>query len=205
MSNPLVLEDTCIFHITHLNNLSSILRNGLLSKNQTASMRVRIKDISNSEIQDARATITIPGTSHKLHDCVPMFFGARPAMLYAVKAKGVAQEEIVYVLVNWNIIGQPTTWFTDGNARDCETSFFQNISDLQEVDFRAAGAYYWGNKGDEVKRKKQAEVLKLNQVPLEEILGFVVYNRDIKDKVSGILVSQNIDKEVYVVPEYYYD
>lgn len=205
MSNPLILRNTCIFHITHLKNLSSILRNGLLSKNKIASMRVRIKDISNSEIQDARAIITIPNTSHTLHDCVPMFFGARPAMLYAIKAKGVAQEEIVYVLVNWNIIGQPTTWFTDGNARDWETSFHQNVSDLQEVDFEAAGAYYWGDRGDEFKRKKQAEVLKLDQVPLEEILGFVVYNKDVKGKVKDILKSQEIDKKVFVVPEYYYD
>ena len=187
----------------HIKNIADVLKKGLLSKNELLAQRIKITDISEDKIQSVRAKIVIPGTPYTLHDCVPMFFGARPPMLLAVRGKGLAQEEIVYVVVSWQILHQKNVWFTDGNARDGETSFFADLSDLEQVDFNAAKAVYWA-ENEEFKRRKQAEVLKLNQVLLDEIRGFIVYNEAANNKLQDMLDSQNCDKKIIIVPGYYY-
>lgn len=124
-------------------------------------------------------------------------------MLLAVQGKGFAQEEIVYVVVSWRVLHQENVWFTDGNARDGDTNFFSDLNDLKRVDFNAAQAFYWA-ENEEFKRKKQAEVLKLNQVLLDEIRGFIVYNEEAKNRLQDALNSQNCGKKIIVVPSYYY-
>ena len=75
---PLVHKEKYLFHITHIKNIPAVLKKGLLSKNELLMQRIKITDISEDKIQSVRAKIVIPGTQYTLHDCVPMFFGARP-------------------------------------------------------------------------------------------------------------------------------
>lgn len=205
MSTELVLQNKCLFHITHIDNFPTILKKGLLSKNRIKSAKIKHLDISRDNIQHARAQILIPNTNHTLHDCVPAFFGARPPMLLAIRGKGIiTQKRIIYILINWNILNESTTWFTDGNARSRETRFYQGTSNIDKVDLNIAGAYYWGNKGDDYKRRKQAEVLKRDNILVDDIVGFVVYNRDVRNALKRMLSAQNISKKIFVVPDYYY-
>ena len=203
MRIQLVQKDKHLFHITHIKNIPAVLKKGLLSKNELLAQRIKITDISEDKIQSVRAKIIIPETLYTLHDCVPLFFGARPPMLLAVRGKGISQEEIVYVVVNWRILGQKNVWFTDGNARDDDTSFFADLNDLKKIDFNAVKAGYWAET-EEIKRKKQAEVLKLKQVLLDEILGFAVYNQYAQEHLKKILDAQNFLKKIKVIPEWYY-
>lgn len=203
MSNQLVFKDKYLFHLTHIGNLPGILKKGILCKNQTAEERIKYVDVSYDDIQGARAQIFIPGTEHTLHDCVPLFFGARPPMLLAIRHKGISQEDMVYLVVNWGIINEPTAWFTDGNARTSGTQFYQGSSNLSRVDFDSADAYYWG-ADEETKRKKQAEVLKLSNILLDDILGIIVYNKEVEKKVQDMLKAYNIKRSIVVVPRFYY-
>lgn len=91
-----------------------------------------------------------------------------------------------------------------GNARSGGTEFYKGVENLDKVDFQAAGEKYWGDKGKDYKRKKQAEVLRREKVVLDEVLGFVVYNDGAKRKLDGILKQYGVVKKVFVVPEYYY-
>jgi hypothetical protein len=125
-------------------------------------------------------------------------------MLYAIRFKGIQQEEIVYVLINWDVISLSTTYFTDGNARTQGTKFFCDPSDLTQIDFDAASAQYWGDKGDEYKRRKQAEVLVFQKINLVDIKGFAVYNETAKLRVEKILQAQSVSKPIYITPEYYF-
>lgn len=205
MVNPLVLRQKCVFHITHIKNLPKIVKDGLLCRNLVQSQRVQYENISDAGIQVVRSIICVPpGSSHTLHDYVPTFFGARPPMLYAIRFKGNQQEEIVYLLINWEVISLPTTYFTDGNARTQGTKFFCDPSDLSNVDFEAVSAQYWGNKGDEYKRRKQAEVLVFQKINLVDIKGFAVYNEAAKLRVEKILQAQSVSKPIYITPEYYF-
>lgn len=205
MVNPLVLKQKCVFHITHIKNLPKIVKDGLLCRNLAQSQKVQYENISDAGIQVVRSIICVPqGSSHTLHDYVPTFFGARPPMLYAIRFKGIQQEEIVYILINWDVISLPTTYFTDGNARTQGTKFFCDPSDLTQVDFDTAAAQYWGDKGDEYKRRKQAEVLVFQKINLVDIKGFAVYNEAAKLKVEKILQAQKVSKPIYITPEYYF-
>ena len=96
MKNRLVQIDRFVFHLTHMKNIPSILKNGILNKKDCSLKRIKLIDVSHENIQDVRATIVIPETDYTLHDCVPMFFGARPPMLYAVLGKGFNQEDMIY-------------------------------------------------------------------------------------------------------------
>jgi hypothetical protein len=204
MASRLVLKDKCIFHLTHISNIPSILVHGIACKNATISRKIKHFNVAHENIQDVRAHKMLPNTNYTLHDCVPMFFGARPPMLRAVMGKGVSQEEMVYALVDWDIIGKDDVWFTDGNARSETTTFYHDPDDLIYIDLEAAAAVWWHNEGDNFRRKKQAEVLQLNRVDIDDILGFVVYNKKAKEKLNTLLTSQGISKKVFVVPEYYY-
>jgi len=202
----LVHKDKYLFHITHIKNISAVLKKGLLSKNELIAQKIVFNDISEDKIQSARAKIIIPGSSYTLHDCVPMFFGARPPMLLAVRGKGIPQEDVIYVVVNWQILSQENVWFTDGNARDSDSKFYGDLKHLDQVDFAAAGAYNWGGQGKtlEFKRKKQAEVLKLKKVLLDEIIGFAVYNDKAQAQLQKILDAQGVARKIIVIPEWYY-
>lgn len=205
MVNPLVLKQKCVFHITHIKNVPKIVKDGLLCRNLVQSQKVQYENISDAGIQVVRSIICVPpGSSHTLHDYVPTFFGARPPMLYAIKSKGIQQEEIVYVLINWEVISLLTTYFTDGNARTRGTHFFCDLNDLSKVDFDAAAAQYWRDKGDEYTRRKQAEVLVFQKVNLVDIKGFAVYNEAAKLKLEKIFQAQSVSKPIYITPEYYF-
>jgi hypothetical protein len=133
-----------------------------------------------------------------------LLISARPPMLMAVPRKGIQQEDIVYVLITWDILSDPTTVFTDGNARSSTTDFYRGLEHLDKVDFTAAGARYWGDKGADFKRKKQAEALRFNQVLLDEISGFAVYNTVAREKLESMLSNYSVSKKIFLAPEYYY-
>ena len=206
MSISLVYKDKYLFHIVHIKNLPGIFTKGILCRNLIKSKRIKYEDISSNDIQAMRGVINIPTTKHTLHNYVPLFFGARPPMLYAIRSRGIVQEDIIYILVDWNVINKSNTWFTDGNARSSNTNFFQGIANLSKVDFKAADSIYWGaDKGEEFKRKKQAEVLVLEQILMDEIKGFVVYNKSAKEEVTRLLGARKItDKAIFIVPKFYY-
>ncbi len=206
MTNPLLLKGRFLFHITHITNLPGILKKGILAKNEAESKNIKYKDVSNLDVQQGRAQIHVPPPDgkHTLRDYVPLFFGARPAMLFAVQRSGVSQEEMIYALVNWGILELKSTWFTDGNARSGATKFFNDVKDLSKVNWKAVEAYYWGDKGEDFKRQKQAEVLKFGVVSLSDISAFCVYNQKAKDKVQAVLDKQDISKKAFITPEFYY-
>lgn len=204
MPNGYVYKDKYLFHITHITNIPTILKKGLLCKNKAMTENIKYKDVAYDNIQKARAQIIIPNTPYTLHDCVPLFFGARPPMLYTMIARGIGQEEMVYVVVKWSILKSDKTWFTDGNARTTGTNFYQGLENIENVDLEAADAHYWSSQGDEFRRKKQAEVLRLNCIGLSEIYGFIVHNEKVKNVVEKMLAAQNIKLEVIAVPRFYY-
>jgi hypothetical protein len=75
-----------LFHITHEKNIPGVLARGLCSKNEARRLNLKYHSIADETIQDRRSTKAVPvGPGGTLHDYVPLFFAARPPMLYAVK------------------------------------------------------------------------------------------------------------------------
>lgn len=96
--------------------------------------------------------------------------------------------------------------FTDGHAIDSFTNQYTNkdihmIESL--IDWEAVKAADWKKEDDlDLKRRKQAEFLVLGDIPNTSILGFVVYNKNAKNRLiqTGLEDSKiHIDKKYYFV------
>jgi hypothetical protein len=80
-----------IYHITHIDNLKSILSAGrLLAYNAMSAAKTQYPNIAYENIQDRRATTYVPcGRGGVLHDYVPFYFAPRSPMLYTINRGNV--------------------------------------------------------------------------------------------------------------------
>lgn len=90
------------------------------------------------------------------------------------------QKKIVYCLSSvQKIEDQKLDYiFTDGHALSILTTYYDrhDIAKINElVDWEAVRVKYWTNDSD-LKRRKEAEFLVSGDIPLDAILGFVVFN-----------------------------
>ena len=192
-----------LFHITHRENLPTVLAKGLYSKNEAQRLNLKFRSIADEGIQARRSATAVPvGKGGTIHDYVPLFFGARPPMLYAVKFK-FSQEDIVTLLVNWSVLDLATTVFTDGNAATGGTNFLHGKGELGRVDREAAGAVRWSEPSD-LRRKKAAEVLVWKCVPVDCIARLAVMNETSKGAVDAVVGRMKPGLTVDVIPEFYY-
>src|SRR6185295_15121809 len=96
MAIPLPFRERLVYHITHLDNLDSILESDLLSTNEREKLGLERRTIAYSEIQTRRAEMDVqcePGGS--VHDYVPLYFCARSPMLLAVVQNKIADEQLI--------------------------------------------------------------------------------------------------------------
>ena len=134
---------TQLFRITHLANLPFILRNGLHSPESSVN-DPNFLPIGFPKLIEYRKDRNVPvppgGT---LSSYIPFYFWFRSPMLYIIH-KGndpeviqTPQEEIIYLVTSVQIIsslGCPFV-FTDRHAKLDYAQFFQNIEDLDKLDW----------------------------------------------------------------------
>ena len=79
------IEDVQELHyITHIDNISSICDNGILSHRQAGELSHI--SVASTEVQEKRAKKIIPG-GRALHEYVNLYFDARNPMLYVLQDK----------------------------------------------------------------------------------------------------------------------
>lgn len=110
-----------LYHMTHIDNLQSILSSGyLMSHNQIKSY----KDISNNSVNARRAKKeNVFGNS--IHDYVPLYFNPRNAMLFSVQRQ--YDDDIVVLEINREVCLKPYTLFSYKNASADDARFTENI------------------------------------------------------------------------------
>lgn len=102
------------------------------------------------------------------------------------------QSDIVFVVCSIDsIIEQcPDRWcFTDGHAKNSITHFYNSVHDLKEVDWKIVVNRIWKNTDDDWDRmrKKQAEFLVKDHVPVACITGIAVFDERRKTQVEEIV------------------
>jgi len=158
-----------LFHITRLENLSSIARSGLTSHNH-AHADFQPKDISDPNVQERRRRKSDPIHRRPLHDYVPLYFRARNPMLYVRKGM---QKQLAVLYVEKSVLCRRGVVFTDGNAAAANTRFFSSVDDLVQLDWACLEATDW-TAYDDGKRKRCAEVLVPDAIPKGQIKHIVV-------------------------------
>jgi hypothetical protein len=207
-----------IYHITHIDNLPAVLKRGCLwsearclQENQQCTV-VGMSQIKRRRLQEIEVSCH-SGTT--VGQYVPFYFCPRSIMLY-ILYKGNhpdldyhgGQQPILHLqadlrsAVEWADKIRRSWAFSDGNAGARYTRFYNNLSELDVVDWGAVAAVDWQNSL--VKEGKQAEFLMLDSFPwqLVEAIG-VIDQRTLTD-VSRMIQGAEHKPLVSVQRDWYY-
>ncbi|MBU4501420.1 MAG: DUF4433 domain-containing protein [Nanoarchaeota archaeon] len=166
-------------HITHIDNLKSILDRGILSRNKMRNLKLDFKDISDKDVQRLRNRIE--GLPRELHDYVPLYFAEDTPMLYKVRKEN-DEENIVIIKVNINLLLMDDVYFSD---RNCASKFvksvhiYKGIQNLEKLRWDKIMA-----KSTEYKMLKMAEVLVPNMISPSAIEKIIISADPAKQKVK---------------------
>ena len=152
------LKINAFYHMTHINNLDSIIRNGLYPHNNT----YKKTDISNVDVNDRRVRLE-PIYHKQIHSYVPFYFNPRNAMLYRNQKK--FGNSIVILQFKNSLIDINNSIITNANASADNTLFTSNVNHLYDQNFINLSNVFadsWNNYGNpnyQIKQTMMAELL----------------------------------------------
>ena len=205
---------TPIYHITHINNLSSIIKSGGLVANSLLK-KTDYVDIAHGHIQDRRGVTRVPcSVGGCLHDYIPFYFAPRSPMLYAIHRGKVqkykdGQNKVVYLVSEAEIIANNKLnfVFTDGHAAVVALSeFYDKLDDLFNIDWNIMKTTYWANtdEDNDRTRRRQAEFLVHHLCHWTLIQEIGVIDSTMEQQVRKILQNVNVQTSVKINPSWYY-
>lgn len=208
MTKSQVPQDAPIFHITHVDNLAGILREGgLWSDGQRIARKLASTNIGHLHIKQRRLNRPVMTRGGgKLGDYVPFNFCPRSVMLYAVAQghddyKG-GQADILHLVsrvsVATNLGG---TWaFTDRHAELAHALHYDDLEQLSEVPWQVMRKKYW----TEAKEERQAEFLVHEFFPWTGVTEIGVIDKPAATKVQQALAAADHRPPVTAQPKWYY-
>jgi len=208
---------TFIYRFIHVNNLHVCLqREGLNAPNHEPKNGLVYKPIHNPDIQAHRRTRHIPcGPGGCIHDYVAFYFGPLSPMLLQLKTGRVpgydeGQEPLIYLVTTAQTVAQSRQAyvFSDGHGIATFTQWFDELSGLDQIDWRMVNKRYWSDTNDDMdrQRRKQAEFLIHKFCPWSLIQAIAVMNRSVQEKVKLILngFADTMNKPIQVRRHWYY-
>jgi len=148
-----------------------------------------------------------------LHDYVPFYFAPRSPMLCAiwygmVEGYTEGQQSIIHLVSTVQAVHLDGRLFvfTDGHGIMAFTDFFNDLSDLNAVDWEVMHAHYWADTpaDNDRKRRRQAEFLVHKFFPWRLITEIGVMNQNMRQQVEDILVHTTHRPIVTVQRGWYY-
>lgn len=210
-----VPSDIKLYHIVHMDRLSSIVRNGfLLSDADVQQKKYSGTTIGISSIKDRRLNkglISYPD----LHvgECVPFYFCPRSVMLFMfhrdnhpdISYHG-GQKPIIHLtadlkrVTEWASQNKKRWVFTDSNAGSFYFNDYNNLKELNKIDWTAVEAREW----KKCREQKQAEFLIEHQLPFDLIESIGVYSEIELNLVEGVMSSLSEKPPVNICKQWYY-
>ncbi len=204
-----------IYHIIHVDRLSSIIADGELWSDAAFQTRPQLGTIIGmNTIKQRRLVIPVkcrPGL--KVGDCVPFYFCPRSVMLYVIhkdnhpnlgyhggQAPIVHLEADLHETVIWAKRNRRRWAFTLSNAGSGYFHDRCDLAQLREIDWDAVQARDWS----ECKDGKQAEFLVERSYPWTLIRRIGVLNRQTCDVVTESMRSATHQPAVKIQRSWYY-
>lgn len=204
-----------IYHITHVDNLTSIAEDGeLLSDAAMIATARTTSTIGMSAIKKRR--LTLPVRCHpddKVGDFVPFNFCPRSVMLYVISRANHedleyrgGQGPIVHLqadlheVIEWAEESSTRWAFSLSNASTYYAEFRKREDELDQVDWEAVKATEWRN----VKEEKQAKFLAYGSFPWELVTRIGVKSADIQGQAEAAIMEADHAPAVVVKPAWYY-
>jgi hypothetical protein len=197
------------FRITHVDNIPHILRCGIVRANSPLRDE-HFVSIGDRQIINLREEMDVKG--YRIGDYIPFYLGPRSPMLYVIQhgfngVQRIEPENIVYCVVKLDdlVTNDVDCVFTDGHALSYLTSFYtkERLSRINDiVKYSDVYSSQWNSENDrDLKRRKEAELLVKDDLPLRFICGYVVFNERARQK----LIEMGIEEEKLIVrPDYYF-
>ena len=190
-------------NINHIDNIPSIMRNGLLSYERV--QMINHQSIAMENVQDLRHQKRVPN-GLRLHQYASLYFSARNPMMFYRKChtEKVRMEDLCVLLILPNVLEMEEVVISDGNAASNITRFYTAEEGLRSLDFQKVFAEWWNAddyfEKEEKKRVKCAEVLVPYGIPYEMVSGAVVpYER-----TKNVMQSIGFDKQIWVHPDTFF-
>ena len=139
-SIPQEYKNKYFYHFTHIENLESILKNGLLSTNKKNEYKISHTNIANETIQERRSEMNVTCSPYgKVHDYVPFYFTTtNPMLLGLVNRKNIDQPFIIFFAIPIEKILEKKVIFTDTSANtSTPPNFYNNPNDLKKLNWDA--------------------------------------------------------------------
>lgn len=204
-----------LYHITHINNLHSILcRGGLWCDAERLAQGWKSVNIAHKALKERRMKIPVPvAAGGMLGDYVPFYFCNRSPMLYAIHTGNVqgysgGQAAVVYLVASLGQVWQGNrAWcFTDGHAVEAVTGFYDNVAALNKIDWNVIHNWSWRNteEDNDRKRRKQAEFLVKTSFPWSWVEKIGVKDALHQAEVTAMLDAQAHHPSVVLEPKWYY-
>lgn len=203
-----------IYHITHIDNIPLILKEGgLWSDAQRISRGLMSTNIAHSALKERRLATQLPLVAgDTLGAYVPFYFCNRSPMLYSIHTESVAeyvggQQQIVYLVSSVEQVFRHTAnWcFTDGHGVEAFTQFYTNKNDFNKIDWTVIDHWSWKNtqEDNDRKRRKQAEFLVKDFFPWSLVEKIGVYNKEQQGLVERLIIQSN-RPVLNIEPKWYY-
>ena len=206
-----------VYHITHIDNLASIVEAGeIISNARRIAMSIPVVNIGIVGIKDPRLRREVscrPET--KVGDYVPFNFCPRSVMLYVIFSANHPDLEYrggqVPILHLQADFGRVVEWankeavpwaFTNHNARTRYTDFFCEEKDLSKINWNAVHTNNFADTA--IKDAKQAEFLLYDRCPWHLIEKIGVINAAVQARVNAVLKNVKHMPCVEIEPTWYY-
>lgn len=174
------------------------------------------KAIHRIDIQQGRHDAPIPcGPGGVIHDYVPFYFGYLSPMMLNLKTGRVegyseGQEPLIYLKSTAQAVEERGTEFvfSDGHGLATFTSWYEDLKDLDKIDWDMVYQRYWldTDKDMDRQRRKQAEFLVYRFCDWKLIDSVVVMNRQMKKRAEQIMSEfpKNLRRLAKIDPQWYY-
>ena len=210
-------ENPKIYHIVHMDRLSSIVKDGgLLCDAVMVNRQETGTNIGMSSIKQRRLLLPLPCYPDTcIGDYVPFYFCPRSVMLYVISRANHpelhysgGQKPIVHLeadlhsVVDWADENGRRWAFSLSNAAAQYTQFRNSRDSLDEINWDAVAAANWSFS--EVKDAKQAEFLVHHFFPWHLITRIGVIAPDIGNRVARAIRSALHKPRIEVQRSWYY-
>lgn len=187
-------NQTGLYNIQSIDNISSIMDRGLLS-NEKAD-RIAHTSIAMNAVQDRRDTVRIPN-GLKLHQYANVYFDPHNPMLSARRNQN---GNICILKFNCSILDLPGVIVSDRNASSDYASFYSPINGMNAIDFELVYARYWTDDDYYIQMQKKsikcAEVLVPYCIPYTYVTCAAVIN----ERAAQKLEATGFDRAIKIVP-----
>lgn len=199
------------YHFTLIDNLESIIENGILCTNIKNSRGISHKNVAEEGIQSRRSTMSVPCSNGKVvHDYVPFYFSKRTSMqLGVINKKNIDQQFLIYLAIPITVLeSKEGVVFSDASANtDIPPNFYNslNLEQLESLNWVAIDSKSWSGDNDAYRHQKMAELLFPERVDISDISHIIAWNESITNYIKEVFRSKGIEAPLIKFdPDHYY-